>query len=143
AYFARLDMKSPMWFSMAAVVTNIVGSFALFPFYGHVGIALATSLASWLNFALLAGGLWRTGDFRPSAVTLRRMAMVVLASIVMAIVVYAMDVAFAEWLASPAALIRLAAVLAVIGIAATVYFTIVILTGGVDRGELARAFRRR
>ncbi|MEO3386547.1 murein biosynthesis integral membrane protein MurJ [Mesorhizobium sp. CAU 1741] len=143
AYFARLDMKSPMWFSMAAVMANVIGSFALFPLYGHVGIALATSLAAWLNFALLAGVLWYRGDFRPSSVTLRRVAVIVVASVAMGAVVYALDALLAAWLSSPSLLPRLAAVLGTIGIAAIVYFAIVILAGGVDRRELARAFRRR
>lgn len=143
AYFARLDVKSPMWFSFAAVVVNIAGSLALFPFFGHVGIAAATSLAAWLNFALLAGVLWRRGDFRPSPVTLRRVAMIVLASIVMGALVLLLDGWMAPWLAAPRTLTRLAAVFAVIGIAALAYFAIVIATGAIDREELKRALRRR
>jgi putative peptidoglycan lipid II flippase len=58
-------MKTPMWFSVVAVVVNIAASLAMFPFIGHVGIALATSISAWINFALLAGTLWMRNDFRP------------------------------------------------------------------------------
>lgn len=143
AYFARLDMKTPMWFSMAAVAANIVGSVALFPIYGHVGIAAATSISAWLNFALLAGVLWRRGDFRPSATTLRRVSMIVLASAAMGAVVLAMAAVLAEWLASPSVMVRLACVLCVIGLSAVVYFAIVIVTGAVDRRQLTGLIRRR
>lgn len=143
AYFARLDMKSPMWFSGISVVVNIVGSLALFPFYGHVGIALATSIAAWLNFVLLATVLWQRGDFRPSPVTLRRVAMIVLASVAMGAVVLGLNHVFADWLASPSLLSRLIAVFSVIGVAAIVYFAIVIATGAVDRNELFGAMRRK
>ena len=143
AYFARLDMKSPMWFSAIAVVVNIVASLLLFPFYGHVGIAVATSISAWLNFALLAAVLWRRGDFRPSAPTLRRVAMIVLASAAMGVAVLVLDYLFAAWLAAPSLLVRLGAVLAVIGIAAVIYFAIVIATGAVDKGQLLGVFRRR
>ncbi len=143
AYFARLDVKSPMWFSFAAVVVNIVGSLALFPFWGHVGIAAATSLAAWLNFALLAGVLWRRGDFRPSPVTLRRVAMIVLASVVMGALVVMLGNWFAAGLSSSSALVRLAFTLLVIGIAAVVYFAIVVMTGAIDRRELKQALSRR
>jgi hypothetical protein len=34
AFFAREDMKTPMWFSIVAVAVNIVASLALFPIYG-------------------------------------------------------------------------------------------------------------
>lgn len=143
AYFARLDVKSPMWFSFAAVVVNIIGSLALFPIWGHVGIAAATSISAWLNFALLAGVLWRRGDFRPSPVTLRRVAMIVLASVAMGALVILLDGWMAPWLASPSTLVRLVAVFAVIGIAALAYFAIVIATGAIDREELKAALRRR
>lgn len=143
AYFARLDVKSPMWFSMAAVVVNIIGSLILFPVWGHVGIAAATSISAWLNFALLAGVLWRRGDFRPSAVTLRRVAMIVLASIVMGVVVVVLHKALGAWLASPALSVRFITVMSVIGLAAIIYFAIVIATGALDRDELKRALKRK
>ncbi|HRP79245.1 MAG TPA: murein biosynthesis integral membrane protein MurJ, partial [Aquamicrobium sp.] len=143
AYFARLDVRSPMWFSFAAVVVNIVGSLALFPYYGHVGIAAATSISAWLNFALLAGVLWWRGDFRPSPVTLRRVVMIVFASIAMGALVLLLAMAMAPWLAAPSTLTRLVAVFAVIGIAVVAYFTLVIATGAIDREELKAALRRR
>ena len=143
AYFARLDVRSPMWFSFAAVVVNIVGSLALFPYYGHVGIAAATSISAWLNFALLAGVLWWRGDFRPSPVTLRRVVMIVFASVAMGALVLLLGMAMAPWLTAPSTLTRLGAVFLVIGIAAAVYFAIVIATGAIDRDELKNALRRR
>ena len=41
-----------------------------------LGTASATSLAGWVNAVLLAVTLWRRELFRPSAVTLRRLAMI-------------------------------------------------------------------
>jgi len=143
AYFARLDMKTPMWFSVVAVVVNIAFSLMLFPVWGHVGIAAATSISAWLNLALLAGVLWQRGDFRPSPATMRRVTMIVLASAVMGAVVIALDMALAGWLASPSTLVRLVAVTGIIGVSAIVYFAIVIGTGAVDRGELVGALRRK
>ena len=143
AYFARLDMKSPMWFSAVAVVVNIVGSLALFPFFGHVGIAAATSIAAWINFALLAGVLWQRGDFRPSPATLRRVTMIVLASAAMGAVVLGLDWSLASWLASPSLLVRLASVFGIIGVAAVVYFAIVIASGAVESQQLLGVMRRK
>jgi putative peptidoglycan lipid II flippase len=39
AYFAREDMKTPMWFSLVSLIVNAGGSLAMFPLLGHVGIA--------------------------------------------------------------------------------------------------------
>ena len=65
-YFARENTKTPMYFAAITVLTNIVLSLLFFWMLrsrgiGHVGIALATSLAAWVNVALLAVGLFRRG----------------------------------------------------------------------------------
>ena len=143
AYFARLDMKSPMWFSLVSVVVNISGSLLLFPFFGHIGIAAATAISGWINFALLAGVLWHRGDFRPSAETMRRIAMIVLASIAMGATVFGMHLALDSLLTSTSTLIRLLGVVLVIGVAAIIYFAIVIASGAVDRNQLLSVLRRR
>ena len=53
-FFAREDMKTPFWFSAIAVVINIGFSLVLFESYGHVAIAMATSISAWVNLILLA-----------------------------------------------------------------------------------------
>lgn len=143
AFFARLDMKTPMWFSVVAVVVNIAASLIMFPILGHVGIALATSISAWINFCLLAGTLWMRNDFRPSATTLRRVTMIVLASIAMAVLIWGLQTVLAGWLGSGAFLVRLAGVGIIIGAGATLYFAITIVTGAVDRTQLKRLLRRR
>lgn len=142
AYFARLDMKTPMWFSVAAVAINIAASLLLFPSLGHVGIALATSLAAWFNFVLLALVLWRRGDFRPSPLTLRRVLLIVAASAAMGLVIVGLTRLAAPWLASDLLLARLTAVAGIIATAATIYFAGIIATGAVERQQLLGLIRR-
>jgi putative peptidoglycan lipid II flippase len=143
AFFAREDMKTPMWFSVIAVAVNIAGSLLLFPLYGHVAIAVATSLSGWVNLVLLAGTLWWRNDFRPSPVTLRRVAMTVIASAVMGGLVWVLDGALAAYVGHDLAIVRLVALVAVIAVAAAAYFAIVIATGAVDRRQLLGLMRRR
>src|SRR5690606_8804839 len=64
-YFARQDIKTPVRIGIIAVFANI-GMKALFvaPLYflfnlGHVGLALATALAAYVNAGLLYRGLRR------------------------------------------------------------------------------------
>jgi putative peptidoglycan lipid II flippase len=52
-FYAREDTKTPMYFAIAAVVINIAASFILSRFLQYVGIALATSVAAWVNAGLL------------------------------------------------------------------------------------------
>ena len=71
-FFAREDMKAPVKIAVAALVANIVLCLVLVQPLGHVGIALATALASWLNALLLAGVLLRRRHFVPDQRLRRR-----------------------------------------------------------------------
>lgn len=62
-FFAREDTKTPVIFASISVAINIVVSLALFSQIGHVGIALATAIAAWVNVTLLTITLKKRGDF--------------------------------------------------------------------------------
>ncbi len=79
-FFAREDTRTPMWFAGVAVAVNVAVSLALFPFLAHVGIAIATSLAGWVNAVLLAVTLRRRGQFTVDALLARRLPLLALAS---------------------------------------------------------------
>ncbi|HUQ36241.1 MAG TPA: murein biosynthesis integral membrane protein MurJ [Aestuariivirga sp.] len=63
-FYAREDTKTPMRFAIISVVINIVASLLLSRWYGHVGIAMATSIAAWANAILLAISLTRRGHYQ-------------------------------------------------------------------------------
>lgn len=142
-FFAREDMRTPMWFSMISVVANIALSLLLFPYLGHVAIALATSLAAWINVLFLAATLWQRNHFRPSATTIRRCAMIALSSAVMGVVAWWLGRALIAPASEAGLLVKSGSILAAIGISALVYAIAVVLTDGVDRGEIKRTLRRR
>ncbi len=77
-FFAREDTTTPVRIAIVGVAVNIALNLILMQFIAHVGIALATALASWLNAALLAIVLCRRGhhamDARLKARTLRILA---------------------------------------------------------------------
>lgn len=143
AFFAREDMKTPFWFSAIAVAINIAGSLLMFPYIGHVGIAVATSISAWANTILLAAALWYRASFRPSAATLHRVLMIVVASAVMGGLLWIGDIWLSDWLRSGFLMIRLISLLALIATSAVFYFAIVIATGAVDRDQIAGLVRRR
>ncbi|MBT8146478.1 MAG: murein biosynthesis integral membrane protein MurJ [Gammaproteobacteria bacterium] len=60
-YFSRQDTTTPVKIGIIAMVANMLLNMVLvFGFdLGHVGLALATSLAAFLNAGLLFIGLWR------------------------------------------------------------------------------------
>ncbi|WP_026353816.1 murein biosynthesis integral membrane protein MurJ [Woodsholea maritima] len=59
-FFAREDTKTPMQYAMASMVLNlVVGVGLFFGGMGYLGLAVATTLAGWLNAGLLAFTLYR------------------------------------------------------------------------------------
>ncbi len=94
AFFAREDTRTPMWFGVISMVVNVVAAFALFGPFGPVGIAAATSLAAWINAAMLAAVLLRRGDLVVDAAMKRRLPLLALAAAIMGAALYAADRTF-------------------------------------------------
>ncbi|MCB1497523.1 MAG: murein biosynthesis integral membrane protein MurJ [Bauldia sp.] len=142
-FFAREDTRTPMWFAGAALVVNIALSLALFPFLKHVGIALATSAAAWLNTALLAGTLARRGQFTTDAALKKRLPLLLLAAMLMGAVLFVAQWLMAPFLVDPALIVRAASV-GVLVIGGVVVFAVFCqLTGAADfRGALAKVLKR-
>lgn len=65
-FFARQDLKTPVRIAIICMVVNMALNLALIWPLQHVGLALATSLASMLNTGLLLWGLYRIGVYKPS-----------------------------------------------------------------------------
>lgn len=71
-YFARQDMKAPVRIGIIAIAANIVMKpIVVIPMvmlwgYGHVGLALTTAMAAYVNAYLLYRGLRKTGVYQPA-----------------------------------------------------------------------------
>ncbi len=96
-YFAREDTRRPMVMAAITVSVNIALSLALFPLFGHVGIAAATAVSAWVNVALLAFGL--RGFWKPEADTLSRLLKMLLAALLMGAAVWGLHQLIADWFA--------------------------------------------
>ena len=142
-FFAREDMRTPMWFSMISVAVNIALSFIMFPFLGHIAIALATSISAWVNVVLLAATLWKRNHFRPSPTTMRRCLMIVVSSVVMGVFAWWLGEMLIAPMSNTGLIMKTVGILVTIGLSALVYMVAVVLTDGVDRQEIKRTLRRR
>jgi putative peptidoglycan lipid II flippase len=143
SFYARENMRTPMWFAGANAAINIVGSLILFPLLGVIGVAIATSIAGWANAFLLAVSLYRLDQFRPSAETVRRLILIIAGSLLLGVVLYFAMALFGRQLMDGGLLVRLALMSAVIAGGAGVYFAFVIATGAMDRQQLRSALRRK
>ena len=70
-YYARQDTKTPVRIGIIAMVANMVLNLILVGPFGHVGLALATSIASALNAFLLWKGLSKAGYYQFSIAWLK------------------------------------------------------------------------
>ena len=97
-FFARQDTTTPFKFASISVGTNILVSLALFRFLGHLGIAIATTVAAYVHCFLLVR---RLGVQRDLAFD-RELAIVSLRTAAACIVMLAVLVWFSpsneEWL---------------------------------------------
>ncbi len=142
-YFARFNMRAPMWFAMVSAITNIIGSLLLFPTYGHVGIAIATSIAGWVNAVLLILGLMRSGNFGLSRETSIRLMKIVISSLAMGIVLYAASNTIVELIEGRGFLIKFPIVFLAVSGGAIAYFGCLMAVGGLDLGLIKAGFRKK
>ena len=141
-FFARHDTATPVKIAIVGVVANLAFNLVLMPLFAHVGIALATTLAAWLNAGLLAWLLARRGHFRPDRRLRDRGLRIAAAVLVMAVAVWASARALEPWLTA-GTVSGAGALAAVIGIGVVVYAVCCTLLGAARPTELKAAMRRR
>jgi putative peptidoglycan lipid II flippase len=142
AFFAQEDTVTPLKFAVASVVTNIVLSLILFWPLGHVGLALATALAAWLNTALLTLRL-RKGDFFTLDARCRgRLPRIALASLGMAAALLVVSGVLADWFDAGLA-IQVPGLAILVAGGLLVYGALVLVTGAARIDEVRTMLRRR
>ena len=142
AFYAREDMRLPLYATILNVVANIALSLILFPRMGPAGIGMATSAAGWLNLAVLLGFSMREGLFVPGARTVRTVAAILMGALVMGLALWAAHAGLEGTLREGSFLVRAPLVLALVGAAAALHFAVVIAGGGIRPAEIRAAFRR-
>lgn len=141
AFFARENTRTPMVFSAATVAVNVALSIVLFPLLGHVGVAIATSAASWVNVALLYAGLKRRAMFKSDPRLKSALWRMALATLAMVAALYA-----GEWALAPFSAMggwaRVGALVAFVAWGGLVYAAAALGFGAVRISDLRRAARR-
>ncbi len=86
-FFARGDTATPVKVGLLAVALNLALNLLFMGWLAHVGVALATSCAAWVNAGLLAWLLARRGIFIADRRSRRVLPRILAASIIMGIAV--------------------------------------------------------
>lgn len=141
-FFAREDTRTPVKVAIGAVVLNLVLAIGLMQVLDHVGLALATSISSWANAALLAYLLRRSGHFQPDPRLVRAVPRILLAAVIMAAALWVGADLLNNWFLAGFAR-KFAALAGLILAGAVLFFGFAQLLGGSDLREVARQLRRR
>jgi len=143
-FFAREDTRTPMIYAIASVVINMAGSIILFVPLGHIGIAIATSLAGWVNAGLLMTTLVRRGHFSADDGLKRRLPRILAASAGMGAALWGAAMVLEPWLAASGPLvIRIGALAGLIAIGLAVLALMLSLTGAADLRQITRQLLKR
>jgi putative peptidoglycan lipid II flippase len=138
AFFARHDTATPVKVAIAAMAANLCLTLVLMQFLAHVGIALATTAAGWINALTLLGLLMRRGHFRFDHRARRNLPRVGVAALGMGVILLLLRVALAPALAEPP-IIRLGALAGLVGAGLASFAVFVLAFGVADwRGLLGR-----
>lgn len=140
-FYAREDTRTPVKIAVATAIVNVASAALLMFPLAHVGIALAASIANWLNAVLLAVVLWRRGFLRFDARLRARLPRTGLATAAMAGALIGLDAALAPWFAGSFPE-RAAALSVLVGGGLAVFGLVAQITGAARASELKALFRR-
>ena len=127
-YYARQDTKTPVKVGIIAMIANMAFNLMLAPFFGYVGLALATTLSATLNAWLLYRGLKQAQIYHLSDQTKVFIGKLIVAALVMAFVVYQLSPEFELWL-SMAFLQQIVQLVVCISAGCLSYFLVIFLLG--------------
>jgi putative peptidoglycan lipid II flippase len=140
-FFARGDTATPVKIGLGVVALNLVLNLTLTRYFSHVGIALGTSVAAWVNVIVLAALLMRRRRLVLDRRLRRTVPRLLVAAVVMSVVLLGLQAALFPIDGGWARLGALA-VLILSGMAA--YFGTAQVIGGLElREALGRLARRR
>ena len=151
AFFARQDTRSPMRFALVSVAVNVVAGVTFFNLlhrFGHgasqgiQGLAIATSLSSWVSVLQMLRALHVRGWYRTSPQAARRIVRIVAASAIMAAALAGLS--HLRGLYTPLLLHRKElALAAAVAVGGGLYVVLLPLLRAVTPAEVRAALRRR
>jgi putative peptidoglycan lipid II flippase len=128
-FYARQDIRTPVKIAIVVLLLTQAMNLVFVPYLAHAGLALAIGLGAMVNALWLLIGLVRRGAYRPSPGWARFSMQVLAASALLA--VYLMwSAGSVNWTAfEPGRLARVGLLAAVMGVAAVLYFSALMLSG--------------
>jgi putative peptidoglycan lipid II flippase len=142
--FAHEDTRTPMFAALGGLVAAVTGALLAFPHYGHTGIAGAIAVSGWIGAVTLAVVLARRRWLHFEHDLGRRVALIGVATIAMAAVLYVLRHETVSWyVAGAPTLLRLAALVLLVSAGLAIYCALLHVFGVARIGDVIAAVRRR
>jgi len=141
-FYARKDMKTPVYIAFCMLGIGIGLNFALIPIMGISALALTTAASAWLNALALYVVLHVRGHFRIQAWLWVRILKQLIAAAAMAGILYLLQGQLEGFFAGSAGR-RILGVGALVSTGALVYFTLTWTMGGMDKEDVLVLLRRK
>lgn len=141
-FFARGDTRTPVKISMGCLVLNTGLGITLMGPFGHMGLALATAIAAWVNAAFLCAVLLKRGHLVIEGAVIGRAARMAVAAGAMAGGLYALSNLLQEPL-QQTPMIALPTLIIMTAASMALYAGLGSLVGAFRLGDLKRSFTRR
>ncbi len=138
ALYAQEDTKTPVIVTLICATVNIVLCLILIRSVAHVGIALATAIAGWLQVAILAGLIHRRKNLHFDAQMQRNLLRIVIACAVMAVVVVVCHVGLFS-LFQESGFKRMAALAVTLAASGIAYASFIILLKVIDLAHIKQS----
>lgn len=128
-FFAHGDTATPVKYAVVCAIMNTLLAIGLLQYFQHVGIALATGIAAWVNFGLLLRGL-RKRNMAPFAKRSVKKSLIILAaSLAMGAGIWAEEQWIMPWFMDRGEAWRLSGVAMLVASGMGVYGSILYVTG--------------
>lgn len=142
-FYAHHDTKTPLRIALMCVGVNLALNLLLIHPLAHVGMALATSIASWVNLVLMMRILMRRGLYAPDKIVKERLAKMLLAGAMMALCVAVLQHAYFSYFeAAPRAILPVLLLVAT-GTGVAVYGILLVALKVSSVAEIKRVLLRR
>lgn len=140
-FYANQDTKTPVRIAMTCVAVNLILNLILMYPIGYVGLALSTSVASWVNAVMLARALKARNLFIPDAMLKFRLPRMLLAALAMSVVLFVSAPLLTEYFSSHI-IEQVTALMVLIGLGGGVYGTMLVILRVARPRDLKGYFRK-
>ena len=140
-YFVREDTRTPFRYALISMAVNVVLAAGLAYWFGYLAAAIGTTTAGWTMLLLLWRGTRKFDSAGRMDDRLRRvLPRIIIASLLMGVVVWAMSIGMQDWFGMP--MLRYGALALLVGGAMLVYGTLIVALGAMTPRDVKQFLRR-